>query len=216
MSGHARADRRRRAAFCARSRTSLRGAGDEVDTATNAEEALTRIGARAARGDHPRPRAARPPRHRGLPRAAQLERDPGDRRLGRRRGATRRSRRSTRAPTTTSPSRSGSASCSRGCASCCAVRRSSGSPVISGRRARVDLDKHAAWVAGERVHLTPREFDLLRLLRPEIEGKLLTHRAILRGELWGPAYPGGSRATCTSTSPSCAARSSRTRHAPTT
>ena len=36
------------------------------------------------------------------------------------------------------------------------------------------------------VQLTPHEFDLLRLLAQN-EGKLLTHRTILR-EVWGPAY----------------------------
>jgi two-component system KDP operon response regulator KdpE len=36
------------------------------------------------------------------------------------------------------------------------------------------------------VHLTPHEFRILRLLTLN-EGKLLTHRAILR-EVWGPAY----------------------------
>jgi len=68
------------------------------------------------------------------------------------------------------------------------LRRSvpSGSPVIEVGELRVDLDKHAAWVAGERVHLTPREFGLLRLF-VQNEGKLLTHRAILK-ELWGAAY----------------------------
>ena len=39
---------------------------------------------------------------------------------------------------------------------------------------------------GEPVHLTPHEFELLRVLAQN-EGKLLTHKAILR-EVWGPAY----------------------------
>ncbi len=68
------------------------------------------------------------------------------------------------------------------------LRRSGtpGEPVIEIGELRVDLDKRAAWVSGARVHLTPREFDLLRLFAQN-EGKLLTHRTILR-ELWGPAY----------------------------
>ena len=41
-------------------------------------------------------------------------------------------------------------------------------------------------MAGQPVHLTPHEFDLLRLLARH-EGKLLTHTTILR-EVWGPAY----------------------------
>ena len=41
-------------------------------------------------------------------------------------------------------------------------------------------------MAGEPVQLTPIEYDLLRVLAAN-EGKLLTHRMILR-EVWGPAY----------------------------
>ena len=63
-------------------------------------------------------------------------------------------------------------------------------------------------MAGEPVQLTPHEFDLLRLLAAN-EGKLLTHRTILR-EVWGPAYE-PSRTTSTSTSRSCGASSSPTR-----
>ena len=36
------------------------------------------------------------------------------------------------------------------------------------------------------MHLTPHQFDLLRVLVRH-QGKLLTHRAILR-EVWGPGY----------------------------
>ena len=39
---------------------------------------------------------------------------------------------------------------------------------------------------GKRVKLSPHEFDLLRVLAQN-EGKLLTHRMLLR-EVWGPAY----------------------------
>ena len=39
---------------------------------------------------------------------------------------------------------------------------------------------------GEEVHLTPIEFDLLRVLARN-RGRLLTHRALLQ-EVWGPAY----------------------------
>jgi two-component system KDP operon response regulator KdpE len=41
-------------------------------------------------------------------------------------------------------------------------------------------------VAGDEVHLTPIEFDLLRTLARH-RGRLLTHRALLV-EVWGPAY----------------------------
>ena len=69
-----------------------------------------------------------------------------------------------------------------------ALRRSgvTSSPVIEVGEIRVDLEKHAVTVGGELVHLTPREFELMRLFAQN-EGKLLTHRTILR-ELWGPAY----------------------------
>ena len=50
----------------------------------------------------------------------------------------------------------------------------------------VDLEKRAVTMRGTPVHLTPHEFELLRVLAQN-EGKLLTHKAILR-EVWGPAY----------------------------
>jgi two-component system, OmpR family, KDP operon response regulator KdpE len=68
------------------------------------------------------------------------------------------------------------------------MRRSgpTASPVLEVGEIRIDLDKHDVSVSGKRVHLTPREFDLLRLFAQN-QGRLLTHRTILR-ELWGPAY----------------------------
>jgi two-component system KDP operon response regulator KdpE len=73
-----------------------------------------------------------------------------------------------------------------------ALRRSgpTGSPIVEVGEIRVDLDKHTVSVAGRAVHLTPREFELLRLF-VQNEGRLLTHRAILRN-VWGPAYQGES------------------------
>ena len=62
----------------------------------------------------------------------------------------------------------------------------SGEPVLDVGEIRVDLEKRAVTVAGRPVQLTPHEFDMLRLLAQN-EGKLLTHRTILR-EVWGPAY----------------------------
>jgi two-component system, OmpR family, KDP operon response regulator KdpE len=61
-----------------------------------------------------------------------------------------------------------------------------GSPVLEIGALRLDLEKRAVSVDGEPVHLTPHEFRLLRLLAQN-EGKLLTHRTILR-EVWGAAY----------------------------
>jgi len=59
-------------------------------------------------------------------------------------------------------------------------------PVVEVGPIRIDLEKSAVAVDGRLVHLTPIEFKILRLLALN-EGKLLTHRAILR-EVWGPAY----------------------------
>jgi two-component system KDP operon response regulator KdpE len=69
-----------------------------------------------------------------------------------------------------------------------ALRRAGGAgePVLTVGPITVDLEKHAVSVDGRLVHLTPHEFRLLRLL-VQNEGKLLTHRSILR-EVWGPAY----------------------------
>lgn len=55
----------------------------------------------------------------------------------------------------------------------------------------VDLEKRSVTAGGRPVHLTPHEFRLLGLF-VQNEGKLLTHRAILR-EVWGPPYQDESR-----------------------
>ena len=51
---------------------------------------------------------------------------------------------------------------------------------------RIDLERREVTRGGERVQLTPHEYGLLTLLARN-EGKLLTHKAILR-EVWGEAY----------------------------
>jgi two-component system KDP operon response regulator KdpE len=50
----------------------------------------------------------------------------------------------------------------------------------------VDMGKREVTRSGEEVHLTPIEFDLLRLLAQNV-GRLVTQRQLLR-EVWGPAY----------------------------
>ena len=69
-----------------------------------------------------------------------------------------------------------------------ALRRAtpSGESLIEVGDLRIDLDKHAVLRGGEPIRLTPHEFAMLRLF-VENEGKLLTHRMILRA-VWGPAY----------------------------
>ena len=64
----------------------------------------------------------------------------------------------------------------------------SGEPVIELGDLRVDLEKRAVTIAGAPVHLTPHQYELLRVLALN-EGKLLTHRALLL-EVWGPGYAG--------------------------
>jgi two-component system KDP operon response regulator KdpE len=59
-------------------------------------------------------------------------------------------------------------------------------PVIAIGELTIDVANRDVRLGGERVKLTPHEFDLLRVLAQN-EGKLLTHRALLR-EVWGPAY----------------------------
>jgi two-component system KDP operon response regulator KdpE len=59
-------------------------------------------------------------------------------------------------------------------------------PVLEIGDLRIDVPNRVVTVAGNRVKLSPHEFDLLRVLAQN-RGKLLTHRALLR-EVWGPAY----------------------------
>jgi two-component system KDP operon response regulator KdpE len=59
-------------------------------------------------------------------------------------------------------------------------------PVIELGELRIDVPQRLVTRGGERVKLTPHEFDLLRVLA-QSPGKLLTHRMLLR-EVWGPSY----------------------------
>jgi two-component system, OmpR family, KDP operon response regulator KdpE len=68
------------------------------------------------------------------------------------------------------------------------LRRAPGTQdaVITIGELRIDVPERVATMCGERVKLSPHEFDLLRVLAQN-QGKLLTHRMLLR-EVWGPAY----------------------------
>jgi two-component system KDP operon response regulator KdpE len=59
-------------------------------------------------------------------------------------------------------------------------------PVVEVGELRIDLEKRAVSVGGEPVQLTPHEFALLRVLARN-PGKLLTHTMLLR-EVWGRGY----------------------------
>jgi two-component system, OmpR family, KDP operon response regulator KdpE len=62
----------------------------------------------------------------------------------------------------------------------------SAEPVLRVGELELDLERRELLVSDEPVHLTPHQFELLRLLALN-EGKLLTHRTILQ-EVWGPGY----------------------------
>jgi two-component system, OmpR family, KDP operon response regulator KdpE len=68
------------------------------------------------------------------------------------------------------------------------LRRSAGDdgPLIEVGELVIDVPERLVSRSGERIKLTPHEFDLLRVLAQN-RGKLLTHRMLLR-EVWGPAY----------------------------
>jgi two-component system KDP operon response regulator KdpE len=70
-----------------------------------------------------------------------------------------------------------------------ALRRTSSQeplPRIETRELSVDLDNRMVDVRGTRVHLTPKEFDVLRLLVIH-QGKPLTHKRLLQA-VWGPDH----------------------------
>jgi two-component system KDP operon response regulator KdpE len=59
-------------------------------------------------------------------------------------------------------------------------------PVLRAEGLELDLAAHRLRVNGDEVHLTPIEYELLRVLMRD-RGRLITHRSLLR-EVWGPAY----------------------------
>jgi two-component system KDP operon response regulator KdpE len=61
-----------------------------------------------------------------------------------------------------------------------------GSPLVTIGELSVDIADRRVTRAGEEVHLTPIEFDLLRALAQH-RGRLVTQRQLLR-EVWGPEY----------------------------
>ncbi len=63
-----------------------------------------------------------------------------------------------------------------------------GGPKITVGELEIDLADRRVARAGEEIHLTPIEFDLVRVLAQHL-GRLVTHRQLLR-EVWGPEYAG--------------------------
>jgi two-component system KDP operon response regulator KdpE len=69
------------------------------------------------------------------------------------------------------------------------LRRAGGEPedaVITADGLELDLAARVVRRDGEEVHLTPREFDVLRMLARN-RGRLITHRELLSA-VWGPGY----------------------------
>jgi two-component system KDP operon response regulator KdpE len=66
------------------------------------------------------------------------------------------------------------------------LRQQGEAPVFRMLDLSVDIPRRIVKRGEEQVHLTPKEFDLLRLFVKHV-GKVLTQRQILQ-EIWGPAH----------------------------
>jgi two-component system KDP operon response regulator KdpE len=74
-----------------------------------------------------------------------------------------------------------------------ALRRSNSQeplPKFESPQLSVDLERRIVDVRGQRVHLSPKEFDVLRLLILQ-QGKPLTHKKLLQ-TVWGPDHGEGT------------------------
>jgi two-component system KDP operon response regulator KdpE len=69
-------------------------------------------------------------------------------------------------------------------------RLAGGQSVLEHGAIRMALDQHEVEVEGRPVHLTPKEYQMLRYLLANA-GRLVTHGALLR-EVWGPEYADAS------------------------
>ena len=66
------------------------------------------------------------------------------------------------------------------------IRPQTEETTISADGLEIDLSRHSVSYRGEEIHLTPTEFDLLRLLARN-RGRLMTHRDLLT-TVWGAGY----------------------------
>jgi two-component system KDP operon response regulator KdpE len=69
-------------------------------------------------------------------------------------------------------------------------RTAGGQGVLEHGAIRMELDRQEVQVEGRPVHLTPKEYQMLRFLLTNA-GRLVTHGALLR-EVWGPEYADAS------------------------
>jgi two-component system KDP operon response regulator KdpE len=59
-------------------------------------------------------------------------------------------------------------------------------PSFESSELKIDFERRTVFVRGQRTHLIPKEFELLRLLVTN-QGKPLRHRRLLQA-IWGPDY----------------------------
>jgi two-component system KDP operon response regulator KdpE len=65
-------------------------------------------------------------------------------------------------------------------------RHAAAQPVLRAGDLQMDLQRRVVSLAGEEIHLTPTEFDLLRVLLTNLD-RVVTQRQLLEG-VWGPGY----------------------------
>jgi two-component system KDP operon response regulator KdpE len=66
------------------------------------------------------------------------------------------------------------------------LRQQGATPVVKAGDLKIDIARHKVLRGESEIHLTPKEFDLLRLLAQNA-GKVVTHRQLLQA-VWGPAH----------------------------
>ena len=66
------------------------------------------------------------------------------------------------------------------------MRRQGETPIVKAGDLKIDIARHKVVRSDAEIHLTPKEFDLLRLLAQNA-GKVVTHRQLLE-TVWGPAH----------------------------
>jgi two-component system KDP operon response regulator KdpE len=66
------------------------------------------------------------------------------------------------------------------------LRQQGATPVVKAGDLKIDIARREVTRGETEIHLTPKEFDLLRLLAQNA-GKVVTHRQLLH-EVWGPAH----------------------------
>jgi two-component system KDP operon response regulator KdpE len=66
------------------------------------------------------------------------------------------------------------------------LRQQGATPVVKAGDLKIDIARHKVIRGESEIHLTPKEFDLLRLLAQNA-GKVVTHRQLLQA-VWGPAH----------------------------